>query len=173
MVCEDNIVCENHWITANFDINWTFWWHPEPIVPIRIFWAGMMQVGLIIGKIIVIQSIEIALSKRSNARLITRFYNNILNSDQHYKLLRWKNVPFLSECFQIAMILIYVYLRTISTKEIWTKWCKTRKPISDLLGIVCTPQHSISIHLKMIIITSKKHNKLTSPFFSYILFIRL
>ena len=48
----------------------------------------------------------------------------------------------------------------------------TNKPFLDLLGIVCTLQHSISIHLKMMSI-SKKQNKLTSLFISYILFIRL
>ena len=42
----------------------------------------------------------------------------------------------------------------------------TIKPFSDLLDLVCTLQHSISIHLKMISI-SKKQNKLTSLFISY------
>ena len=90
MVCEDKIVCENHWIKTNFDINWTFCWHPEPIVPIRIFMAEMMQKGLIIGKIIVEQGNEIAWSERWNARLITRFYNDMLNIGQKYRLLRYK-----------------------------------------------------------------------------------
>ena len=48
----------------------------------------------------------------------------------------------------------------------------TNKPFSDLLDLVCTLQHSISIHLKMIMI-EKKQNKLTSLFISNILFIRL
>ena len=48
----------------------------------------------------------------------------------------------------------------------------TTKPFSDLLDLVCTLQHSISIHLKMIMI-EKKQNKLTSLFISNILFIWL
>ena len=48
----------------------------------------------------------------------------------------------------------------------------TIKPFSDLLDLVCTLQHSISIHLKMIMI-EKKQNKLTSLFISNILFIWL
>ena len=48
----------------------------------------------------------------------------------------------------------------------------TNKPFSDLLDLVCTLQHSISIHLKMMSI-SKKQNTLTSLFISYFLFIRL
>ena len=45
-------------------MNSPFWRHPAPSVPLRIFMAGMMQEGLIIGKIIVEQSNEIALSER-------------------------------------------------------------------------------------------------------------
>ena len=48
----------------------------------------------------------------------------------------------------------------------------TIKPFSDLLDLVCTLQHSISIHLKMMSIL-KKQNKLTSLFISNILFIWL
>ena len=48
----------------------------------------------------------------------------------------------------------------------------TIEPFSDLLDLVCTLQHSISIYLKIMSI-SKKQNKLTSLFIPNILFIRL
>ena len=153
-------------------MNWTFWWHPEPIVPLRIFWLGWCRKGLIIGKIIVEQSNEIAWSERWNARLITRFYNGMLNTDQYYR-------TFLGDKMYLSFLRVsrkqwflkYISLRTISTKELWQNDAK-HKPFSDLLDLVCTLQHSISIHLKMMSI-SKKKNKLTSLFISNILFIRL